>query len=148
MRIRHPALTEWDTVSPLMRHILIIEHEYVRAYVHTLAFEAVVARFIENSNNENSSAPDGRTVPGRKPTITPAALEAWYGGDRKHVEEAIDSSRSLLRTVAEGLYPGEHLKHAPVRTTFRIIAVAIILLKARPSLCPADAFMQLTNMLG
>lgn len=31
--------------------------------------------------------------------------------------------------VVEGLYPGDYLRHAPVRTFFRIVSVAIILLK-------------------
>lgn len=35
----------------------------------------------------------------------------------------------MLKVVVEGLYPGDYLRHAPVRTFFRIVSVAIILLK-------------------
>jgi hypothetical protein len=35
----------------------------------------------------------------------------------------------VLKVVVEGLYPGDYLRHAPVRTFFRIVSVAIILLK-------------------
>ena len=34
-----------------------------------------------------------------------------------------------MKIVVDGLYPGDYLRHAPVRTFFRIVSVAIILLK-------------------
>ncbi len=35
----------------------------------------------------------------------------------------------MLKVVVDGLHPGGYLRHAPVRTFFRIVSVAIILLK-------------------
>lgn len=49
--------------------------------------------------------------------------------DQEYVREVVDGSRNLLRTVVEGLLPGGYLKHAPVRTYFRIISGAMFLLK-------------------
>jgi hypothetical protein len=53
----------------------------------------------------------------------------WYGNDRHYINEVIDASRNVLIAVVDGLYPGDYLRHAPVRTFFRIVSVAIILLK-------------------
>ena len=44
----------------------------------------------------------------------------------------VEGSRNLLRTVVEGLLPGDYLKHAPVRTYFRIISGAMFLLTTNP----------------
>ena len=56
-------------------------------------------------------------------------LTSWYGNDRHHIDEVVSGSRNVLRIVVEGLYPEGYLRHAPVRTFFRIVSVAIILLK-------------------
>jgi hypothetical protein len=43
----------------------------------------------------------------------------------------IEGCRNVLKVVVDGLLPNEYLKHCPVRTYFRIISVAVILLKVR-----------------
>jgi hypothetical protein len=53
----------------------------------------------------------------------------WYANDRHYINEVIDASRNVLKIVIDGLHPGGYLRHAPVRTFFRIVSVAIILLK-------------------
>ena len=58
-----------------------------------------------------------------------STLTRWYGNDRHHIDEVVSASRNVLRIVVEGLYPEGYLRHAPVRTFFRIVSVAIILLK-------------------
>jgi hypothetical protein len=45
------------------------------------------------------------------------------------VREVVEGSRNLLKTVVDGLLPDNYLKHAPVRTYFRIISGAMFLLK-------------------
>jgi hypothetical protein len=58
-----------------------------------------------------------------------STLSKWYANDRHYINEVIDASRNVLKIVVEGLHPGGYLRHAPVRTFFRIVSVAIILLK-------------------
>jgi len=58
-----------------------------------------------------------------------STLVKWYANDRHYINEVIDASRNVLKVVVEGLHPGGYLRHAPVRTFFRIVSVAIILLK-------------------
>lgn len=117
--------------------MLIIEYEYTRVYLNSLALQAVVERCTHNTptqqhaqpptgSNGTSANPGERGEGGAIPFST---LLKWYGNDRHYISEVIDASRNVLRTVVEGLYPGDYLRHAPVRTFFRIVSVAIILLK-------------------
>lgn len=46
-----------------------------------------------------------------------------------YIKAVVDASRSLLRHVIDGLVPKNGLKHAPVRTHFRILSGAMFLLK-------------------
>ncbi|KAF2806381.1 uncharacterized protein BDZ99DRAFT_490216 [Mytilinidion resinicola] len=130
-----------------LRHILMIEYDYTRVYINSLALQAVLERV------KQDTAPPDQLHPGSFASKQPnsssssnAGLGAnphsmgtkWYGNDRYYVSEVSDGCRSLLRTVVEGLYPGDYLKHAPVRTFFRIISVAIILLKTFALGAPED----------
>jgi hypothetical protein len=56
-------------------------------------------------------------------------LGGFTAHDQEYIREVVEGSRNLLRTVVEGLLPGDYLKHAPVRTYFRIISGAMFLLK-------------------
>jgi hypothetical protein len=51
--------------------------------------------------------------------------------DRMQIVQVIDGCRNVLKVVMDELLPGEFLKHCSVRTYFRIIAVAVILIKVR-----------------
>jgi hypothetical protein len=62
--------------------------------------------------------------------ITPQTLSKWLGGDRKYMIEVRDAACHLLNVVVDGLVPSNYLKHAPVRSYFRIISVCIMLLKS------------------
>ena len=53
----------------------------------------------------------------------------WCGRDRPYLNNIADASRNALKIVTEVLTGGEYLKHAPVRTYFRIISVAMLMLK-------------------
>lgn len=114
--------------------MLIIEFEYTRVYLNSLALQAVVERCTHNTPLQThanlSTATNGTaTGPGDGGAIPFSTLTKWYANDRHYINEVIDASRNVLKVVVEGLYPGDYLRHAPVRTFFRIVSVAIILLK-------------------
>lgn len=118
-------------VPPQLRHVLAIEYEYTRVYVNSLALQAVVERCTHNTPQQTHAQPNGMP-PSSSDTggaIPFSTLTRWYGNDRHHIDEVVSASRNVLRIVVEGLYPEGYLRHAPVRTFFRIVSVAIILLK-------------------
>ncbi|OTB08049.1 hypothetical protein M426DRAFT_218625 [Hypoxylon sp. CI-4A] len=120
-----------------IRHILTIEYEYVRIYVNSLALQAVVERCTTNATTNSahggSSAvtnaqlsPQTQNYLGNLPL---GHLGGFGHEDQEYVKEVVDGCRNLLRTVVEGLLKEGYLKHAPVRTYFRIISGAMFLLK-------------------
>ncbi|KAI0123902.1 hypothetical protein BJ170DRAFT_101575 [Xylariales sp. AK1849] len=122
-----------------IRHILNIEYEYVRIYINSLALQAVVERCTNNAGG-GSNVMQGGILGGVQSHLSPqtqnylGALPLGHLGgfgveDQEFVKEVVDGSRNLLRTVVDGLLPGGYLKHAPVRTYFRIISGAMFLLK-------------------
>ena len=124
-----------------IRYILRIEFEYVRVYINSLALQAVVERCTNthlpvSDSSENKRArsttpnPNGAGGRDRHPSVAFSHLMAVQ--DQEYIFEVVDASRNLLRTVVEGLLPGDYLKHCPVRTYFRIISGAMFLLKVRP----------------
>ena len=117
-----------------MRHILNIEFECARVHLNSLAMQAVVDRCIHNTPpvrhaNLNGQAPNGKSSPPKAAPIPPATLLKWSGEDRKYIDQVIEAGRNVLRIVVDDLLPGDVLKHIPVRTYSRIIAVQIILSK-------------------
>jgi hypothetical protein len=138
-----PMLKAWRTeferfrLPPYIRHILSIEYEYVRIYVNSLSLQAVVERCTNNAGNYtngsgngantgNGLSPETQNYYGRLPL---ARLGGFSTADQDYCKEVVDGSRNLLKTVVDGLLPGDYLKHAPVRTYFRIISGAMFLLK-------------------
>jgi len=138
-----PMLAAWMKefqrfrLPPYIRHILSIEYEYVRIYVNSLSLQAVVERCTNNAGNHNTAghsgnntgnplSPETQNYYGKLPL---ARLGGFSSADQDYVREVVDGSRNLLRTVVEGLLPHDYLKHAPVRTYFRIISGAMFLLK-------------------
>ncbi|KKZ61397.1 hypothetical protein EMCG_03953 [[Emmonsia] crescens] len=143
-----PSLREFkmkfDRVSmpAHMRHILAIEYEYTRLYVNCLALQAVVDRWTTMSNEVQNPSATGSTRPssGTGPTTsstasTATATASWrvlmeqYQVNEPYIQEVVDASRRILKTVLDGLVPGDSLKHAPVRTFFRILSGMIFILK-------------------
>jgi hypothetical protein len=136
-----PMLSSWKREFdrfqlPLyIQHILSIEYEYVRIYVNSLSLQAVVERCTSNATNR-SSTNNGPTTSAMSPETQnyfgklPLARIGGFGAaDQGYVREVVEGCRNLLRTVVEGLLPNDYLKHAPVRTYFRIISGAMFLLK-------------------
>ena len=139
-----PMLRDWYREFELfrlpqfIRHILTIEYEYVRIYVNSLSLQAVVERCTNHAGN-TAQAANGDGQPAHS-QLSPQTMINYgklplgqLGGftvhDQEYVREVVDGCRNLLRTVVDGLLPGGYLKHAPVRTYFRIISGAMFLLK-------------------
>ncbi|KAF2157237.1 hypothetical protein K461DRAFT_325727 [Myriangium duriaei CBS 260.36] len=132
----YPVLTSWrrtldmaKDIPALMRHVLVIDYEYCRVYLNSLGLQAVVERCTQNVHQQKANAAKIGSNGPSDGSIPASVLEKCYGSDRFYINEVTDGCRKLLAAVVDGLYPGEHLRHAPVRTYFRIISVAIILLK-------------------
>ena len=112
-------VTDFHLVPRQMYHIMMIEYEHSRVCVNQLSLQAVIERCINNTGNEGEP---GKAIP-------PDRLNQWYGDDREIVGTVIESCRNVLKIAVDGLAPGGFLKHAPVRTSFRLISVAIVLVK-------------------
>ncbi|KAL9089979.1 MAG: hypothetical protein Q9165_005508 [Trypethelium subeluteriae] len=117
-----------------MRSILMIEYEYSRTFINAIALQAVVDRCTNNNNSSSSSMPiagDGSEGPGKvnADVVSPPTLMKWCGKDRPYLNIITDASRNALKIVTDVLAAGDYLKHAPVRTYFRIISVAMLMLK-------------------
>ncbi|KAJ5832491.1 hypothetical protein N7474_000802 [Penicillium riverlandense] len=118
------------SLAPSMRSILMIEYEYTRLYVNSLALQAVVDRWTTMSN-ESAQTQTGR--PGSGPS---SGSSGWFGTlmdiyrvNEQYIQEVVDASRKILQLVLDGLVPGDRLKHAPIRTFFRILSGMIFILK-------------------
>lgn len=68
-----------------IHQILVLEYEHVRFYVHSLALQAVVDRFLSSPPSLNASQPSFAAL------MTPRDLE--------FITEVVDASRSVLQTV-------------------------------------------------
>ena len=66
-----------------------------------------------------------------------------YRVNEQYIQEVVDASRKILQTVLEGLVPGGRLKHAPIRTFFRILSGMIFILKVGPTV--AKRYTNVTN---
>ncbi|PWY66071.1 hypothetical protein BO70DRAFT_174630 [Aspergillus heteromorphus CBS 117.55] len=129
-----PFLREWrhniDTIdlAPSMRSILMIEYEYTRLYVNSLALQAVVDRWTTMSN-EAAQAQCARPNSGPSAGAGYSVLMELYRVNEQYIQEVVDASRKILQTVLDILVPRDHLKHTPVRTCFRILSGMIFILK-------------------
>ena len=138
-----PILTRWlgefqhYRMPTFIRHVLTIEYEYVRIYINSLSLQAVVERCTNNTATGNSASaaqagtaaqlsPQTQNLYGQLPL---GHIGGFSDDDQQYIKEVVDGCRSLLTTVVDGLLPGGYLKHAPVRTYFRIISGAMFLLK-------------------
>lgn len=91
--------------------------------MNSLALQAVVDRWTTMSN-EAAQAQNRQTG------------NSWFGVlmeiyrvNEPYIQEVVDASRRILQIVLDGLVPGDHLKHTPVRSCFRILSGMIFILK-------------------
>ena len=140
-----PSLRQWRqdfeesvSIPKYMRCILCIEYEYTRVYLNALALQAVAERCandhpspVQVVDPPLDMARSAITTNGVRTdvAIPPSTLAKWLGGDRHYLLTVGDAARNVLKIVVDDLYPYGFLRHAPVRTYFRIISVAIMLLK-------------------
>ncbi|MCJ1462554.1 hypothetical protein MMC07_001156 [Pseudocyphellaria aurata] len=121
-----PVLASWLKkfqsldVPKYSRIILLIEFEYGRVYINSLALQAVLEQWTANGGQDYNP---------QNPGASSASLVGSYKKNEYYIKETIDASRSLLRHVVNGLFPDDNLKHAPVRTHMRILSGAMFLLK-------------------
>lgn len=110
-------------------------------YVNCLALQAVVDRWTTMSNEVQHPSTAGSTRPNSTAQTNSStaanATASWrvlmeqYQVNEPYIQEVVDASRRILKTVLDGLLPGNSLKHAPVRTFFRILSGMIFILKVR-----------------
>ncbi|MCJ1401043.1 hypothetical protein MMC11_004255 [Xylographa trunciseda] len=138
LKIYWPKLREWlekfesiEDVPPLSRTLLMIEYDYARTYVNSLSLQAVLEK-CATASEEVTTANTAGSVSVNGP-VTPALLSSKLVAFRKqnavYLAEVVDASRSMLRHIIDGLVPHNGLRHASVRTYFRILSGAMFLLK-------------------
>jgi hypothetical protein len=103
-------------------------------YINSLALQAVVDRWTTMSNESAQShnhTQNGQTGSGPSNNSSSwfQTLNELYRVNEHYIQEVIDSSRKILQTVLEGLVPEGRLRHAPIRTFFRILSGMIFILK-------------------
>lgn len=83
------------------------------------------------SATSNPGGPSSESTPAAAASGTGPfrVLMEQYRVNEPYIQEVVDASRKILQTVLEGLAPGDCLKHAPVRTYFRILSGMIFILK-------------------
>lgn len=129
-------LEQCVSIPKFMRYVLEIEYDYCRVYLNALALQAVAERCANEYPVQivGQAADHVRAVTTNgvrsDVAITPQTLSKWLGGDRKYMIEVRDAACHLLSVVVDGMVPSNYLKHAPVRSYFRIISVCIMLLKS------------------
>ncbi len=112
-------------------------------YVNSLALQAVVDRWTTMSNEaaQANNKPGSATGSGSY-----NVLMELYRVNEPFIQEVVDASRKILTTVLEDLVPGDHLKHAPVRTCFRLLSGMIFILKVSAEVLNY-VYLSLTNLV-
>ena len=110
------------------RVIISMEYEYMRIYINSLALQAVLESCATTApSQEGNESVD--VSGGTPPALLSSTLVSLYKENEPYIAEVVKASRTLLRHVAYSLLPNNGLKHAPVRTMFRILSAAMFLLK-------------------
>ncbi|KAH8672825.1 hypothetical protein BGZ60DRAFT_405685 [Tricladium varicosporioides] len=111
---------EYDTLRADKRllDILSIEFQFTRAYINSLAVQAVVDRAFQ------AAAPQY----GPTDFVMTCVFER-HSVDWTFIQEVVDGSRRALKKVLE-LNENGHLRYCPVRIFSRITSASILLLKA------------------
>ena len=86
-------------------------------FIYSLALQAVLDK-IEDARGSQKS----------KSAFLSDEIRETYKSNWVHIQQVIEASRDILHMAVKSL-DGNLLKHAPVRTFFRILAGAVFLLK-------------------
>ena len=137
-----PLLKDWkakfdrvkSTIDKPMQFLLTMEYEYTRLYINSLALQKVVGSWVKISK-ENAAGVDhistakaGVGAAGSG-AVSFSMLFDIFKPNKQYIEEVADAARTILKSVVEGLGPGESLRHAPVRTYFRVLSSLMFTLK-------------------
>jgi hypothetical protein len=87
--------------------------------------ECATSEEASTANNGGTPVNSGHTPP----ALVSSKVVEMRKENAPYIKAVVDASRSLLRHVIDGLVPKNGLKHAPVRTHFRILSGAMFLLK-------------------
>lgn len=100
--------------SDQSRLMLLVEWEYIRLYINSLAVQAVAER-----ESSQVLGIDGQSV-------RVSEEEAVY------IEHVVDASKSILNYTIYEFAPRGYLRLSPVKVFLRIISAAVFLVKVRP----------------
>lgn len=139
-----PMLTDWKDkfervrpqLTPVMASLLTMEYEYARLYINSLALQKVVESWVKISR-ENAAHADQMSAAKAGAGVASAGsggvsfskLFDIFKPNQEYIEEVADAARTILKCVVEGLGPGNSLRHAPVRTYFRVLSGLMFTLK-------------------
>ncbi|KAI5291597.1 hypothetical protein KEM54_003190 [Ascosphaera aggregata] len=108
---------------PQMLNALRMEYEYTRLYINCMALQAVVDKWTTMASQDLN-----HNANGSKHSSLHVLMEQ-YRVNEAYIQEVIDASRTILQIVLDKLVPNDYLKHAPIRTFFRILSGMIFILK-------------------
>lgn len=140
----NPLLKSWkekfDRISsqltPVMASLLTMEYQYARLYINSLALQKVVESWVKISkentatteHDRNAKAGVGVAAAGSG-AVSFSMLFDIFKPNKEYIEEVADAAGTLLHCVVDGLGPGDSLRHAPVRTYFRVLSGLMFTLK-------------------
>ena len=97
-------------------------------FINSPALQAVTNAMKAAKNDTEPKEPTEADTP---PALLSSKSVAIYRENISYINEVISASRNILDLAAHSLAPNGGLRHAPVRTHFRILAAAMFLLKVR-----------------
>ncbi|MCJ1310095.1 hypothetical protein MMC25_003756 [Agyrium rufum] len=99
-------------------------------YVNSLALQAVLEECAAHAAAPSGKDESSNDTPDTPPALLSSKLVRIYKENEPYINEVIDASRELLLLAINGLGQDKWLRHAPVRTYFRILSCAMFLLKS------------------
>ena len=106
-----------ETDDSLHFDLLLIEYQYVRVHIHSLAIQAVASRQVDRKNRLNGNSVDISTQ-------DHILLREVHGGCDRILE-------TILKLNREG-----HLRYLPIRTYIQVASASVYLIKVR-SIAPS-----------
>ena len=96
-------------------------------FINSLALQAVIEAIGAANEQPPDDGPQEQNTP---PAIFSSKIRDIHPRNAPYIKEVIEASRNLLKLAVENLHSAGALKHAPVRTHFRILSGAMLLLKS------------------